>query len=89
MCPQQRTKRHDNIPQCLDTLDTLGKSRCGFCIKFGRDGVQNYIIPNTSCVVFTVHYLGRVGGKSVPFMPVQSPQGQHRIYITLNIFTVN
>lgn len=56
MCPQQRTKRHDNISQCLDTLGTPGKSKCGFCIKFGREDVQNYIIPNTSCVIFKINY---------------------------------
>ena len=33
VCPQQRTKRHDDIPQCLDTFGAPGKSRCGFLLN--------------------------------------------------------
>lgn len=87
MCPQQRTKRHDNVPQCLDTLGTPRTSKCGFCIKFGRDGVQNYIIPNTSRPFH--NYLGRINGNQIPFMPVK-PAKRIKLYLfDTYIFTVN
>ena len=83
MCPQPRTKRHDDIPQCLDTLGTPGKIQMWLFIKFGRGGIRTtlYQILHALCSQLTI-WIGRIGGRLISFTLVESRKGRSCTYFT-------